>query len=90
MTNEEIAEMSLQNSLAYHLSEYPDLPADAVRDLVVTENEDIIVWEPFEWWEKDSLIGAIDNMASTLAEQYEEVRRRTLASIGHIVDGDYE
>ena len=90
MTNKEIAELALENSLAYHLSEYPHFPANAVRDLVAEDNEDIIVWEPFQWWETDSLIEAIDNMASTLEEQYKEVRRRTLASVGYIEEVDNE
>ena len=69
-----IEEFALKNALEFFLSEIPtDIPLDEVCDRMRDEDSDVLVYHPFEYWDVESVINGIDELALSLENQYREI-----------------
>lgn len=56
-TEAEISKRAWRIAFDHHLSEYPkDVLPEIVLELIETMSDDVVVWEPFENNDKESLI----------------------------------
>jgi hypothetical protein len=54
-------------ALCYYLSEFPDkLEYEKVLDLIMDEDDEISVWQPFEDYESSWVVDHIEEMVVTL------------------------
>lgn len=72
-TKEQLQKMALEVALRFHLSEMgKNEDADDPTEIyeAIGTDEDIIVWEPFEDWESDSVQDSIWNLASDIERTF--------------------
>lgn len=65
---------ALRDSIEYFLSCYPeDRDNEDILEMIGEEHEDITIWEPFEFYNSDSVISGIVEMAHVLSSKYEDL-----------------
>lgn len=70
MSPEEIKTEALKVALRCFLSDYPQhLEPEEVLELI-DEDDDIIVWQPFEYWEKDDIVNVITSLADDIESTF--------------------
>jgi len=54
-------------ALNHHLTEYPiEVSFEHIIDMIKDKDEEITLWFPFEGWELDKLIAAIESLANAI------------------------
>lgn len=70
-TVDDARERSVRTAIGLTLSEFPeDLGNDWVLDAILNKDERIVVWETFEHWDVDDIVGYIKNTAEAIYSTY--------------------
>jgi hypothetical protein len=68
---------ALRTAFTMVLSEFPDdLSNDWILDAVANDDERIIVWSPFANWDKDELVGYIEQTADAIYDTFHQPTNR--------------
>lgn len=79
MTTEQVHKIALDIALRFHLADFNfDKPEEAYdrvgRNLLDSEDEEdiIVLWEPFEYWDGESVANSIWNLTNDILTSFEE------------------
>lgn len=69
---EQVTDKALEVALRFHLSHFDQdiSPWETFESLETSE--DIIVWEPFEWWPSDLVSNSIWDLACDISSTFKE------------------
>lgn len=72
-TEGQLREYALNMAVGHYLSDFPDdmEPAE-ILSLLLECDERVVVWEPFEFWEPESVVNAIEQSADAF---YNDLKR---------------
>lgn len=66
-----IADKALRTAIALTLSDFPDAwDNEKILEAIIEGHDDIVVWEPFEYWEPTNIIEHIQGTAQAIAETF--------------------
>lgn len=70
-TTDELRDKSLRSALLLVLSDFSEhMENDWIIDGILNDDERIVVWEPFENWDRDVLVKYIEETADTIYHTY--------------------
>ena len=62
---------ALRSAIALALSDFPDdWSNEDILEGIVNNHEDIVVWQTFEYWDGEDLVGYIEDTAETIYSTY--------------------
>jgi hypothetical protein len=68
---------ALRTAFTLTLSEFPDdLSNEWILDAVANDDERILVWSPFANWDKDELVGYIEQTADAIYDTFHQPTNR--------------
>ena len=70
MSPEEIQTEALGVALRFHLSDFPQhlTPQEVLS--TIGEDDDIILWQPFEYWDTDDIVESILSLANDISSTF--------------------
>ena len=72
-----LEDYALWMAIHYFVSDYPEgKNSEEILELIAGGDTDVSIWEPFESWNENSIINAIEELAYSLKHQYGTVLRR--------------
>lgn len=70
-TTDELRKRALRSSLLLVLSDFPEnMSNEWIIDGILNDDERIVVWEPFENWDRDVLVTHIEETEDTIYNTY--------------------
>jgi len=74
MTIEEMEKLAWQSAIGHYLSDFPDEKTpEEILELIENNDDSIVFWEPFEYWDHHSILNLITTMQYSLLCDYKIV-----------------
>lgn len=65
----DVEKLAYDIAMRFHLSDFPD---DTSADDIQERMSDIVVWEPFEYWDESDVLESIDTLARDIEDTFSD------------------